>query len=222
MSSVWPRRAEPLWYPCLLTIRQVTLARSPQRRKGSLWMSRKLNCRLCIIHNLIGDSLPSHNHHGKRRRFHALATAEDLTGAFPTGIVGTLDGVDQNDVNMFKISNLDPTNFSALTELPGAFGIPDTVLSLFNASGVGVFLNDDISGSNTLSCLPSAGAGNPCPTSGVVLPAGTYYLAISRSANYPVDSFGNEIFQPRFLHGFGWTLLHQPCGGLGRRRFHIT
>ncbi len=125
-----------------------------------------------------------------------LATAEDLTGLFPTEIIGTLSGADQNDVNMFKIANLDPIDFSAITEAPGAFGIPDTVLSLFNSAGVGVFLNDDISGANTLSCLPSAGPSNPCPTAGVVLPAGIYYLAISRSANYPVDGFGNEIFQP--------------------------
>jgi hypothetical protein len=31
---------------------------------------------------------------------------------------------------------------------------------------------------------------------GVVLAPGTYYIAISRSANYPVDAFNNEIFSP--------------------------
>jgi PEP-CTERM motif len=61
---------------------------------------------------------------------------------------------------------------------------------------VGVYLNDDVSGSNTMSCLPSASLSNPCPASGIVLPGGTYYLAISRSANYPLDIFGNEIFNP--------------------------
>jgi len=123
------------------------------------------------------------------------ATAEDLTGLFPTEIVGTLSGADPNDVSMFKISNLDPSNFSAMTVLPGAFGIPDTVLTLFDSAGVGIYLNDDISGSNTLSCLPSPGPGNPCPTSGALLAAGFYYLAISRSANYPLDG-SNEIFAP--------------------------
>lgn len=127
-----------------------------------------------------------------------LATAEDLTGLFPTEIVGTLSGTDQNDVSMFRILNMDPENFSALTVLPGAFGIPDTVLTLFDWNGVGVYLNDDISGANTLSCLPSAGAGNPCPTSGTVLAAGIYYLAISRSQNYPVDGSNSEIFNPVF------------------------
>jgi len=121
-------------------------------------------------------------------------TAEDLTGLFPTEIVGTLSGANPNDVSMFKISNLDPTNFSAITVAAGAFGIPDTVLTLFDSAGVGIYLNDDISGSNTLSCLTSAGPGNPCPLSGAVLAAGFYYLAISRGANYPVDGSNAEIF----------------------------
>src|ERR1019366_4620670 len=81
----------------------------------------------------------------------------------------------------------------ALTLFTGAFAIPDTVLTLFNSTGVGIYLNDDISGTNTMSCL---GLGNPCPTSGLALPVGIYYLAISRSFNYPVDQFGNEIFNP--------------------------
>jgi hypothetical protein len=96
---------------------------------------------------------------------------------------------------------MQASDFSAITVSTGAFGIPDTVLSLFNASGVGVYLNDDISASNTLSCLPSADASNPCPVgpggNGPLTP-GIYYLAISRSANYPVDGFGNEIFSPVF------------------------
>ena len=125
-----------------------------------------------------------------------LATAEDLTGLYPTEIVGTLSGTDQNDVNMFKILSLQAGNFSALTLFTGAFGIPDTVLTLFDSTGAGGYLNDDISGANTMSCLPSAGLTNPCPTTGTGLPVGTYYLAISRSANYPLDSLSNEIFNP--------------------------
>ena len=123
-------------------------------------------------------------------------TAQDLTAAYPDEIVGTLSGTDQNDVNMFQIFIRAPFNFSALTVLPGAFGIPDTVLSLFDSSGVGVYLNDDISGGNTLSCISSGGPSNPCPTSGAALSAGFYFLAISRSANYPVDGLSNEIFNP--------------------------
>lgn len=125
-----------------------------------------------------------------------LATAQDLTGLMPTEIIGSLNG-DPNDANIFKIFAIQPLNFSAMTIPVGAFGIPDTVLSLFNSSGFGIYLNDDISGGNTFSCLPSPGAGNPCPTTApVTLPVGVYYLAISNAANYPVDANGNEIFAP--------------------------
>lgn len=125
-----------------------------------------------------------------------IGTAEDLTGLLPTEIKGTLDGTNPNDVSIFEIVNKQPLDFSAFTQATGAFGIPDTVLSLFTSSGIGVLMNDDISGGNTLSCLPSPGVTNPCPTSGALLPAGVYYLAISKSFNYPIDGFGNEIFQP--------------------------
>ena len=127
------------------------------------------------------------------------ATAEDLTGLYPTEIVGSLDGMNQNDVNMFELDIMQAFDFSAITVNAGPFGIPDTVLSLFDSNGVGVYLNDDISPSNTLSCLPSSDAGNPCPTSAMglgPLNPGIYYLAISRAANYPVDSMSNEIFSP--------------------------
>jgi PEP-CTERM motif len=126
-------------------------------------------------------------------------TAENLTSFNVSGIMGTIP--DTSDpllgVNMFEIDIVDPADFSAITT-PLAFGIPDTDLFLFNASGNGVLANDDISGANTLSCLPSANpATNPCSSSlpGGIGPTtpGIYYLAISRSANYPTSS-GNEIF----------------------------
>lgn len=113
--------------------------------------------------------------------------AQDLTGVSPTEITGSLSGTDLNDVDMFKIYNVQPSNFSAISKAI-LFGIPDTVLSLFDSTGVGLCLNDDISGANTLSSLP---LGNPFLTTG-----GFYYLAISRSANYPVDANSNEIFIP--------------------------
>jgi hypothetical protein len=128
-----------------------------------------------------------------------LGTAQDLTGQYPTEITGTLDGNDPYAASMFRISILDPFNFSAFTVFNGAFAIPDTVLSLFDSTGVGIYFNDDISGGNTMSCLPSASPSNPCPASGIVLSGGIYYLAISRSFNYPVDGFGNEIFNPNLF-----------------------
>jgi hypothetical protein len=124
------------------------------------------------------------------------ATAQDLTGLSPTEILGTI--TDQLGVNMFKISIVDPVAFSAIT-VATSFGIPDTVLFLFDSNGNGVYANDDLSGSNTLSCLPSADAGNPCVSSrpsGVgPASAGIYYLAITRSANFPLSG-GSEIFSP--------------------------
>ncbi len=144
------------------------------------------------------------------------AAAQDLTGEFPTEIIGTLDGNNQNNVNVFEISIMDAADFSAITVLPGAYGIPDTVLSLFNSSGEGVYLNDDISASNTLSCLPSADASNPCavgPGGNGPLTDGTYFLAISRGANYPVDSFGTEIFSPVFSTDVVGPSNTNPVGG---------
>jgi hypothetical protein len=124
-------------------------------------------------------------------------TAEDLSSdASLTEIDGTLafpDGVD-----MFKIDILNPLNFSAFTVSVGAFGVPDPELFLFDANGLGVYENDDASGGDTQSCLPSADAINPCSSSrggsGPVTP-GIYYLAITRSENSPLSDLG-EIFSP--------------------------
>jgi hypothetical protein len=124
-------------------------------------------------------------------------TAEDLTGLSPTEIVGTLP--DTTDallgVNMFKIDIANSEEFSAIT-IGSAFGIPDTELFLFDSSGLGVYMNDDIDGGNTLSCLPSVIA-NPCSSPRPVdigpLGAGVYYLAITRSSNLPLSVSG-DIF----------------------------
>jgi hypothetical protein len=123
-------------------------------------------------------------------------TAEDLTGVNVTEIQGSIP--DQLGVNMFEIDITDFTNFSAITTGPGAFGIPDTELFLFDSTGLGVMANDDIDGGNTLSCLPSAGPGNPCSST---LPSGVgptsdgdYFLAITRSQQLPLDASFNDIF----------------------------
>jgi hypothetical protein len=111
-----------------------------------------------------------------------------------TQIIGNLDfpfGVD-----MFKIDITNFLDFSAITTAL-AFGVPDTELFLFDAAGIGVYANDDATASDTLACLPSADSSNPCPST---RPAGvgptsngTYYLAITRSANGPI-SIDGEIF----------------------------
>ena len=125
------------------------------------------------------------------------ATAQDLTGLFPTEILGTLDGTNSNDVNVFEIDILNPVDFSAITVDAGPHSVHDTELFLFDSAGFGVYFNDDIDFINTLSCLPSSDAGNPCPNpAGGLGPltAGTYFLAITRSFNSPLDALGNSIF----------------------------
>ena len=125
-------------------------------------------------------------------------TAADLTAVNVTQIIGSIP--DTTDpllgVEMFKIDVTNYVDFSAITNAE-ALGIPDTELLLFDSTGLGVYANDDIDGGNTLSCLPSADGGNPCPAT---RPAGVgptsdgiYYLAITRSSNLPL-SFDGEIF----------------------------
>ncbi len=128
-------------------------------------------------------------------------SAEDLTNQLPTTITGALDF--PNGVSMFKIDILNYMDFSAITVPVGAYGVPDTELFLFNSSGYGVYGNDDISASNTLSCLPAADGGNPCPYGSNGLGPtsdGIYYLAITRSANGALSG-GNEIFPGLVIGG---------------------
>lgn len=126
------------------------------------------------------------------------ASAQDLTG-IPgvTGIVGTLS--DPFAVDMFAINIFYPTGFSAISVASSPFSIPDPELFLFNASGLGVLMNDDVTFSDTQACLPSLDSTNPCPsprdpTLGPLM-AGTYYLAITRSENMPLSNSG-YIFSP--------------------------
>jgi hypothetical protein len=121
-------------------------------------------------------------------------TAQNLTATFVTGIDGNLLGA--TAVNVFEIDILDPLGFSATT-VPLISGVPDTKLFLFDASGRAVYENDDITASNTLSCLPSATSSNPCGFSrnGLgPLTSGDYFLAITRSDNAPWDASNNYLF----------------------------
>ena len=146
------------------------------------------------------------------------ATAENLSADTDlTGINGTLPDVTGNEVAVFKIDIVSPTTFSAETVSAGPFGIPDTVLMLFDLNGNGVYLNDDKSGLDTLSCLPAfdpaftpsdcseSSSGSLGPTS-----SGTYFLAITRSSNYPLDGLNNEIFSPSLF-----TDVVGPNSGVG-------
>jgi hypothetical protein len=147
------------------------------------------------------------------------ASAQDLTGLFPSEIAGIL--ADTGDaVSMFKINIRQPFFFSAIT-FPGAFFVPDPELFLFDAAALGVYMNDDKTGADTQSCLPSGGASNPCPTVragvGPVAP-GIYYLAITRATNTPLDSLGNPLFFPFVTTDVAGPLTATPvtaCDGSG-------
>ena len=123
-------------------------------------------------------------------------TAQDLTGMNVTEITGSI--MDQLGVEMFEIDITNAAGFSAMTVGPGAFGIPDTELFLFDSSGMGVYGNDDIDGGNTFRACRRQVVSNPCSSSrpGGVGPMtdGDYFLAITRSANSPLDGSDNYIF----------------------------
>jgi MYXO-CTERM domain-containing protein len=125
-----------------------------------------------------------------------LPDAEDLSGTGVTEIQGSLSS-DPTAVSLFEIDIMNPLDFSAFTVDAGPFEIPDTELFLFDSTGQGVYFNDDDSAGDTLSCLPSADLTNPCATDADGLgpqTAGIYYLAITRSADGPLDASDNEIF----------------------------
>ena len=130
------------------------------------------------------------------------SSAEDLSADGSLGaIVGSLYTSSDNSPypnfeSVFKIDILNYRDFSAQTVPVSPHAVADTDLFLFDASGHGVYANDDASATNTLSCLPSADGANPCSSSANGLGPksnGIYYLAIAIGANYPVSS-GGEIF----------------------------
>ena len=97
-----------------------------------------------------------------------------------TQISGSI--LNTSDADIFQIAIANPGAFSATTVngLTTGNGI-DTVLWLFNSSGVGVIANDDANGTTVQSSLSSfIGSG------------GVFYLAISLFGNEPVN-FANQL-----------------------------
>jgi len=102
-------------------------------------------------------------------------TAEVTQGAGAlTQINGHLD-FDLNTqlwgVDMYAIGISDPSKFMAFTE-DGPANLSDPALYLFNALGVGVYMNNDNSGTDFQATLP---AGSPFGPS----TSGLYYLAVA-------------------------------------------
>jgi hypothetical protein len=115
------------------------------------------------------------------------ATAQVTVGDGPLDtIFGRIAG--PNDVDMYLIRITDPALFSATTVSTPGSALTDTRLFLFDAGGLGVYANDDISATNLFSQLP---AGLPV---GPQEP-GLYYLAVSAFDVFPVS---NDVIFPDF------------------------
>lgn len=102
------------------------------------------------------------------------ATLTSITGAISSS----------NDVDLFQISLTGGETFSATTVGGAGF---DTELFLFDANGIGVYGNDDVSSGIDQSTLP---AGTPLTPQ----QPGTYFLAITGFQNEP-ESSGGRIFE---------------------------
>ena len=95
-------------------------------------------------------------------------------------ITGTVS--DTQDRDMYMIQIVDPILFSATT-FGGDTSEFDPVLALFNADGLGVYLNDDAVAGDDDPALP---AGDPLGPS----EAGIYYIAIFDVSSVPVSGAG--------------------------------
>jgi len=154
------------------------------------------------------------------RKFMRLAQAAVLLltlGFVVPSFATTLEGLFSYDTNtaqfspaeiVYQIHIDDYANFSAETVFPtfntmGYGAVPDTSLFLFNSSWNGVYANDDIDFSNTLSLLPN-------PSGGIGPGAnGDYYLAITFGLDSALDGMGNTIFNGAF------TDVSGPNSGVG-------
>lgn len=125
-----------------------------------------------------------------------LPTAQITYGGGATvidGIFGTLSGA--SDVDLFQIFLPGGGLFSATTvetfdPSSGVFQpLYDSALFLFNASGFGVYANDDdpLASPRPDSTLPALDPLTP-------LTAGLYYLAITASPRVPTSAGGLRIF----------------------------
>jgi phosphate/sulfate permease len=97
-----------------------------------------------------------------------------------------------SDSDMYEVFITGTTAFTASTTafVAGANNFDDQI-ALFNAAGVGIATNDDAANGGDQSSLTVAATS---------LLAGDYYLLISGSGRYAVDSSGNLIF-PNFTDG---------------------
>ena len=124
------------------------------------------------------------------------ASANITLGVGPlTDIIGGL-GNDLSGADMYEIFISDPVNFSAITTGHGTDPIVNPAIYLFDASGDGLFGNDNISGVNSQAAIPAGTT--------ALLSAGLYYILITPSGNLPANKNGDDssgIYQ--YHHGHG-------------------
>jgi hypothetical protein len=106
----------------------------------------------------------------------ASANITQGSGGPLTQIIGSLSN-STTGADMYEISIVDPAAFSATVTGNGNNPIVNSAIYLFNASGVGEFGNDNISGGNSLSSIPVG------TTS--ALTAGLYYVLVASSGRLP-------------------------------------
>ncbi len=130
-----------------------------------------------------------------------LGAPQVVTGTSLDSISGSLGVTSPTDfADLFKIALTGGQEFSATTRNAATdqavndelFGIPTDILlnpqlALFDANGIGIYANDDFSGSSQATLLRNA--------TFTPQQSGIYYLAISSSGYNPVSSSsGGEIF----------------------------
>jgi hypothetical protein len=109
-----------------------------------------------------------------------IGTAQVISGSFTLdGIVGTLSSPTDRDIYQIYIS--DPTTFDFKVTLTS--GNPDTILAIFNSSGLGLVYNDNISGLDLRSQLTG--------DSGFISTPNIYYLAIMGGGQTFTSAGGN-------------------------------
>lgn len=112
-----------------------------------------------------------------------------ISGALTASV--PINGGPRYQVDLYKIRISDAAGFSAKTQGDGFTSGFDTALYLFDAAGLGIYMNDDIADATGLnSLLPSGHASGP-------LSDGIYYLAVAIGGFVAEGANGS----PSFLSG---------------------
>ena len=118
-------------------------------------------------------------------------SVQGIAGVTFTAISGSTtptNGLYDSDMYEFTVAVPGTYTFSTNNFSPGKNNF-DTQLALFNSTGVGIVADDDLPSGGELSTIVMS-----------LTSVGNYYLLLSGSGRYPVDSTGALIF-PNFTDG---------------------